>query len=87
MNPCPLPGNPVEQYLIHSYVYYELYDNIISDAQFDALCRWMADNYDSLNHPHKHIVSLDALNAGTGHHLVYRFPADIKAAAHELLEG
>lgn len=82
---CPVGGNPVEQYLIHSYIYYVLDDSIISDHLYDALCHWMYHHYEELVSEHLHLVDKDALKAGTGHHLMYLFPEDIKQKAHDLL--
>lgn len=83
---CPaVKGNPVEQYLVHSYIYYELDDQLITDWSYDMLCRWMYVNFDALEHPHLGLVDKDALAAGTGHHLMGKFPEDIKQLAAEMM--
>ena len=87
MEKCPLSGNPVENYLLHSYIYYELFDSKITDAEFDALCAWMLENYDTLEHEHKDLVTKDALKAGTGHHLVRKFPEDIQEMGQKMIHG
>lgn len=83
---CPaVKGNPVEQYLVHSYIYYELFDQLIADHEFDQLCRWMLEHFDALEHPHKGLVGKEALAAGTAHHLMYKFPEDIKRIAADMM--
>lgn len=85
---CPdVAGNPVEQYLVHSYIYYELNDQIITDWEYDLLCRWMARHFDELDHPHADLVDKDALMARTGYHLIGKFPGGIKALAVERLKA
>ena len=36
----------IRAYAAHSYIYYELNDNIISDHEFDALWKFIVENYD-----------------------------------------
>lgn len=89
---CPFSGkyHPVDAYLLHSYLYYNLDSPIISDHQFDNLCRWMFDHYSELvqdGHTYMSLVDEDALSAGTGHHLQFKFPEDIRAVGDVITYG
>ena len=78
----------VTKYLVHSYLYYILYDSVISDCVFDALCRDMLNNFDSLESPYMHLIEEDALRAGTGYQIpASEYPDEIKALAQRMLDG
>jgi|TARA_R110002074_G_scaffold102277_1_gene221023 hypothetical protein len=65
------PNMLVPYYLMHSYIYYEINDSIITDYEYDELCRELKDRWDSITHYHKHLVDVDALGAGTGYQVKY----------------
>ena len=56
-----LPDLLVPWYLISCYAYYHLGTAILSDAFFDALAMQFHENYDSLEHPHKHLIARDSI--------------------------
>lgn len=58
-------------YAAHSYLYYQRNTSIITDGDFDELCKYILENYDWIK-PHDLNNYLDetALGAGTGFHLV-----------------
>ena len=58
-------NNPIGKYLVHSYIYYQLDNSIISDGEYDKMAKHILENWDDLEHPHKHLISKDALQAGT----------------------
>ena len=58
-------------YLMSSYLYYELDKNVLSDSQFDYLCKKILDNWDNINHMHKHLIDKDNLKSGSGYGLEY----------------
>jgi len=62
---CPVDKPPIPMYLMCSYAYYMVDESLIPDHQFDALAKWILDNYDSIEHPHKELVTKDDLKAGT----------------------
>lgn len=67
-----MQGTPctVGAFLLHSYLYYQLNVSRISDTEYDQVCRGLLDRWDDvLTHPHGHLLSKDALSAGTGHHI------------------
>lgn len=56
----------VPLYLAASYLYYERDVSLMRDSDFDGMCREMHDRWDDIEHQHKHLVSREALRAGTG---------------------
>lgn len=36
----------IRTYAAHSYLYYKKDTNIITDTEYDALCVWLAENYE-----------------------------------------
>jgi len=58
-------------YLMSSYLYYECDKNVLDDTQFDYLCKKLYDNWDSVEHMHKHLIDKDNLKAGSGYGITY----------------
>ena len=58
-------------YLMSSYLYYEHDKNVLDDTQFDYLCKKLHDNWDSVEHMHKHLIDKDNLEAGSGYGVAY----------------
>ena len=58
-------------YLMSSYLYYEHDKNVLDDTQFDYLCKKLYDNWDSVEHMHKHLLDKDNLKAGSGYGITY----------------
>jgi len=58
-------------YLMSSYLYYECDKNVLDDTQFDYLCKKLYDNWDSVEHMHKHLIDKDNLKAGSGYGIKY----------------
>mgnify|MGYP003679391567 CR=1 FL=1 len=65
------PNMLVPYYLMHSYLYYEMNEPIISDTEYDELCRELKEKWDSVEHFHKHLIDVQSLGAGTGYQLKY----------------
>ena len=74
----------VPYYLAYSYLYYEKDVSLISDEEYDSLCKKLYDNWDEVVHYHKHLIDKEALLSGTGYHLKY--PDRVKYAALALLD-
>ena len=68
----------VRAYLVHSYLYYVLNTSVISDTEYDMLCKKLLDS--NVEHP---LISKEDLAAGTGFSIV-DYPPDIVAEADEL---
>ena len=80
-------GNPnamLSWFLIASYAYYVIGDRIMEDSQFDRIAKILKDNWDSVDHPHKHLVTQSHLDAGTGYDIT--FPTIVKHNAHLILK-
>ena len=58
-------------YLMSSYLYYELDDSVLSDTQFDYLCKKLYDNWDKVEHMHKPLIDKANLKAGSGYGIQY----------------
>jgi len=57
--------NPVAKYLMCAYAYYVEDDPLISDQEFDDLAKFILENYDAIEHPHKGRLTKYDLKAGT----------------------
>lgn len=58
-------------YLMSSYLYYECDLNVLDDTQFDYLCKRILDNWDNIDHMHKHLLDKESLKAGSGYGIEY----------------
>lgn len=65
------PNKAVPAFLTASYIYYLKSDlrPIMSDTDFDWLCSYLLRRWRSVKHPHKHLITLDMLRAGTAYSL------------------
>jgi hypothetical protein len=80
------PGMLVPWYLIASYAYYVADSPVISDEDYDGLCKRLLLRWEEVSHPHKHLVDVEALRAGTAFHLTAAsYPGIVVGAAHRLM--
>lgn len=76
----------VPWYLMTSYLYYVEDQSVISDKMFDNICRRLLSEWDTIDHPHKNLVSKESLIAGTGFNITAgQYPLMTKSAALRLL--
>ena len=61
----------VPYYLCYSYLYYEENKSLISDSEYDIICKRLHKNWDQVEHMHKHLIDKNSLLAGTGYYLKY----------------
>ena len=54
-----------------SYLYYKEDRQVLTDEEFDKLAKRLLDNWDSVEHMHKHLISKEDLQAGTGYAIQY----------------
>jgi hypothetical protein len=59
------------RYLLSSYLYYVEGRSILTDSEFDALCKELLERWDEVTHRHKHLTSREDLEAGTGYAIQY----------------
>lgn len=72
-------------YLIHSYLYYELYNSVISDDDFDNLCKELLTriNKEKIPQEFNEFITNDNLIAGTGYAIYFNnLPNRIKSIAY-----
>lgn len=72
----------VPHYLIACYCYYVLDAPLITDKLFDEIALRLQAEWDSIEHMHKHHITLDDLKAGTGYAIQY--PAMVIGAANNM---
>ncbi len=58
-------------YLMSSYLYYKEDRQVLTDEDFDRLAKRLLDNWDNVEHMHKHLISKEDLQAGTGYAIQY----------------
>lgn len=77
----------VPWYLILSYLYYVHDISATSDTFFDKLCKRLLDEWDSVEHYHKHHIDREQLTEGTGYYLKFEgaFGSRIDGAAGAIL--
>lgn len=76
--------NPIAKYLMCSYAYYVEDDPLISDEEFDQLAKFILENYNAIDHPHKSLVTKSDLEAGT---FLGEYPSRIKGAVRSYRNG
>tara|TARA_R100000544_G_C2208615_1_gene50677 strand:- start:614 stop:832 length:219 start_codon:yes stop_codon:yes gene_type:complete len=54
-----------------SYLYYKKDKQVLTDDEFDTLCKRLLDEWDSIEHMHKHLITKEDLQAGTGYAIEY----------------
>lgn len=73
----------VPYYLMASFAYYVEDDPIFSDAFYDNLAKTILDNWDSITHRHRDVLSKDALEAGS---FLGEYPSIVEGAVKSLRE-
>lgn len=72
----------VPYYLMSSYMYYINDVNMFKDWEYDDICKKLYDEWDNVEHRHKHLIDKDSLKAGTGYYLKEAdYPEMTKSAA------
>lgn len=71
----------VPWFLMAAYAYYVEDDPILSDGQYDRLVKRMLDNWDNIEHRHKHLIDLESLQAGT---YLGEYPSIVKGAVEQI---
>lgn len=79
------PNTMVPWYILSSYAYYHLDSPVLSDAAFDALAVRLLSCWDVVEHPHKHLITEDALRAGTLLLAEDEYPGIAKGSANSIL--
>ena len=78
----------IQQYLVHSFLYYQLDESIISDMHYDQICADVAnlisDNSDKNSLPFHDLVKSSLTEDASGFS-ISKYPAEIISAALHLL--
>lgn len=78
-------GQKFQLYLMTSYLYYSLNRSVISNDEYDDLCKELASGWRTGEHQHKHLVTLADLRAVTGYAIKY--PPMVIGGAMVLLQN
>jgi hypothetical protein len=79
--------NALSWFLIASYCYYCRYESILSDEVYDKMALYLLNNYDEIDHMHKHLVTKDMLQAGTAYNLrMEDYPLRVRVIGEDLMD-
>lgn len=74
----------IPYYLMSCYLYYKKNEQVLTDKEFDDLCRELYEKWEQLDHPHKKLINKELLLANTGYSII--FPNIVKQSAFDWLE-
>ena len=78
----------IRQYLVHSFLYYQLDESIISDMNYDQICadvtKLISDNSDKNSLPFHDLVIYSLTENASGYS-INKYPPEIVSAALHLL--
>ena len=78
----------IRQYLVHSFLYYQLDESIISDKNYDHICadlaKFIADNSSNNSLPF-HDLLKSSLSENASGYSISKYPPEIVSAALHLL--
>lgn len=82
------PNVIVSWWLMASWLYYCRDVSLLTDHYYDELCSDLDARWDTIEHPHKHLVDRAALSAGSGFTLTEdAYPLRVKGAAEYILSA
>lgn len=74
--------NLVQVYLMSCYLYEHRGLQVLDDEEFDEVCKWLDEEWEEIDHPHKSLINRDYLSTSSGFYLSEDdFPNRIKGAA------
>ena len=72
----------LQRCLMASYAYYYRFCSVIEDEEFDAMMASLVKHWDDFEHPHKSLLEIEDLKAGTAFTIKFEdYPQVIKQAA------
>lgn len=74
------PTQLVAYYMTSSYLYYKQDKSVLSDPDYDRLCKRLIECWKKAKHPHKRRIKIKDLEAGTGY-AIKNYPARVVGAA------
>lgn len=82
MHQSKLPLNQLfEEYVYHSFLYYQVSESKIPDSVFDSYCRQLLEQWKDVTHPDRGLADDEALRAGTGFQMADKWPKWVKDRA------
>jgi len=69
--------NPIAKYLMCAYAYYVEDNPLVPDHEFDSLAKHILENYDTIEHRHKYLITKEDLEAGS---YLGEYPSIVKGA-------
>lgn len=77
------PSAGLSWYLMTSWLHYVHDISVIPDDDFNELCLRLMEQWDRIDHRHKHLVDLDSLKAGTGY-AISKYPEIVISAGSRI---
>jgi hypothetical protein len=77
------PNQMLRWWLVHCFLYYVACQPVLRDREFDKLTKKLKEHWDQVDHPHKSIITMEDLNAGSG--FAIKYPISVEGAAWQLL--
>lgn len=74
------PTQLVAYFMTSSYLYYKKDKAVLTDEDFDLLCKRLLENWNKAKHPHKRRIKKNDLEAGTGY-AIKNYPTRVIGAA------
>ena len=65
------PNRLIPYYLMSGYLYYHANAQVLSDDDYDLMCKRMILEWDNISHMHKGLITRADLEAGTGYAIKY----------------
>ena len=63
------PSSAISFILTAGYLYHFYNRSFLDDETFDKMCKYVYDNYETLEHPHKHLFTKEDMANGSLFHL------------------
>ena len=70
----------VPYFLMSSYLYYRKDKSVLSDGDYDLMCKRILNEWKFIKHPHKNFIKKKTLEAGTGYN-IRKYPSITMSAA------
>lgn len=74
----------VPYFCMSSYLYYQKDKQVLSDGDYDKLCKRLLENWGKVKHPHKWLIKKADLAAGTGYAMRWYAVPTMTISAAEL---
>lgn len=79
------PNRLISYYMMSSYLYYQRDKHVLTDPDYDTMCKRILAEWKNINHQHKRRVKRKALEAGTGYQ-IKNYPTIVMSAAERWYE-